>query len=88
MTEQADQKQKLELQNLKTNQDFMKNQFKDLKKEMRSGFNDIKKELKEDRKANEERYVSRDEFKPVKLVSYGMVGALLTILLFILQDLL
>ena len=77
-----DRTQDLKIQELKSNQEFMKDQFNELKSEMRKGFTDVKKQLNEQQKHTEQNYVSKEKFEPVKLLVYGMAGVILTTVLY------
>jgi predicted RNA-binding protein with RPS1 domain len=75
---EKDNKQDLKINTLENNYKSMAEKIDDLSKTVNNGFKDLKKEFSNMREENDNKYVSKDKFEPVRAITYGMVGILLT----------
>ena len=68
---ERDNKQELDIAILQNNYKSMSDKIDDLQEIVLESFKELKKELKDN-------YVSNDKFLPVKILTYGFAGILLT----------
>jgi len=69
--------QNLKINTLELSYTFMAQALEEFKKTMQTGFNEVKCEIRSMREYNDKVFVKQESFVPVKMVVYGMVGAIL-----------